>query len=145
LFFGGMISLSDNHGGCQCCSRPKPSNIGCHTSKIKYERLQEQSTSENKWTISLILFLSLHLPPRGLFIHARRLLMGPKCPCNHYISRGYSLPSWGLFAIRNPRLPHIALAQRDPTNSAPCHLLDRLDGLLAVRCCRPCEGDWLIP
>jgi hypothetical protein len=27
-FFGGMISLSNNHGGCHCCSRPKPSNTG---------------------------------------------------------------------------------------------------------------------
>jgi hypothetical protein len=23
LFFGGMISSSDNHGGRQCCSRPE--------------------------------------------------------------------------------------------------------------------------
>jgi hypothetical protein len=22
LFFGDMISTSDKHGGCQCCSRP---------------------------------------------------------------------------------------------------------------------------
>ena len=28
LLFGVMISSSDNHDGCQCCSGPKPMNTG---------------------------------------------------------------------------------------------------------------------
>jgi hypothetical protein len=37
-----MISLSNNHGGCQCCSRPRPSNTGWHSSEIKHEKWVER-------------------------------------------------------------------------------------------------------
>ena len=42
LFFGGMTSSSDTHGGCQCCSRPKPSNTNYPMSEIRCERRLEK-------------------------------------------------------------------------------------------------------
>jgi hypothetical protein len=80
----------------------------------------------------------------GLFIHARRLFIGRKCPSKLMQIRGIFPASLGLFAIWSPCLPHIVLTQRGPTGSSLCRLFNRPGGPLADRSCRPCEGGWLL-
>jgi hypothetical protein len=45
LFFGGMISSSDNHGGRQCCSRPE---VFKHWLPLKRNHTQRVAETEHE-------------------------------------------------------------------------------------------------
>jgi hypothetical protein len=58
--------------------------------------------------------------------------------------RGIFPVALGLIAIRSPRLPQIAPAQRGSTGSALCRAVQPTGGPLVDISYRPCEGGWLL-
>jgi hypothetical protein len=88
---GGMISSSNNHGGRQCCSRPKPSNTGSSQGLTRTQNTERTKDERNERTdFTNLVSLPLYTPRRGLFIHARRLLVGQECPYNCHTFGEYS-------------------------------------------------------
>ena len=66
LFFGGMISSSDNHGGRQCCSRPKPSNTRSPQGLTRTQNTERTKDERNERTdFTNLVSLPLHSPIGG--------------------------------------------------------------------------------
>lgn len=66
-FFSGMISSSDNHGECQCYSRPQPSNTGLPHERMDGTNRQKEHKMNEVYIIDSMSHSSssLQSPPGG--------------------------------------------------------------------------------
>jgi len=120
------FALEWNH----CCLRPKPSNAGSPQGLTKKQN-DKRTVGERNEGANFIDLVSSYTPQRGLFIHARRPFLGPKCPYNYY--------TFGNIPSRHGLAHHLesppALVSTDlgePTSLASCRPLDQPSGPLVA-------------